>query len=60
MRTITQILIDADKAKTKDELIAFSDEIGMNRTKYLLIELEFAAEHLQELHDKINKIRKYS
>lgn len=46
MRTITEILKDADKAKSRDEVLSLWAEIKPNKYKYILVELQLAVEHI--------------
>ena len=58
MRTITQILIDADKAKSSIELDVLRMEISNNdKRKYPLIQIEFAEEHFKSLYRKLNPVK---
>lgn len=55
MRTITEILKEADEATTLDELVNAKIEIEDNQQNYSIVELEFAAEHLETLTNKLQK-----
>jgi len=46
MRTITQILIDADKAKNLDELSSLWDEICVNINYYTRTQINYCMEHI--------------
>lgn len=61
MRTITEILKDADNAKTHPELEALWREIVENKYEYTLVQLEFAKEHIDKkvvylLEEDTNKV----
>ena len=53
MRTLTEILKDADKATELQALIDLWNEIANNKYKYPLTELWFANEHIRELALKV-------
>ena len=53
MRTITQILIDADNAQNLDELSSLWQEIRSNLTSYPLVEIEFSIEHMKSKGKKL-------
>lgn len=48
-RTISEILIDADKSIGLQSLIDLWNEIAQNKYKYPLVEIRFANEHIREL-----------
>jgi hypothetical protein len=49
VRTITEILKEADSANKLQVLINLWNEIANNKKKYPLVEIWFANEHLREL-----------
>ena len=49
IRTLTEVLKDADKAKDLQVLIGLWNEIARNKFRYPLVELNFANEHIREL-----------
>lgn len=53
IRTLTDILKDADKATELQVLIDLWNEIANNKYKYPLTELWFANEHIRELTLKV-------
>ena len=55
MRTITEILKDADACTDIEELDKYRKEIKENLREYPLVELEFAEEHIKGLVNKIAK-----
>ena len=55
MRTITQILIDADNTQDINELQTLWEEIRSNLEHYPLIQLKFSIEHMQEIAVKLAK-----
>lgn len=52
-RSITEILIEADKADKLSVLNGHWEEIVKNKYKYPLVQIWFAKEHLEELVKKI-------
>ena len=53
-RTLSEVLIDADKATELSELISLWNEIALNKYKYPLTQLWFANEHIRKLVLKSN------
>jgi len=55
VRSLSEILIEADKTESLYELIERWNEIVKNKYQYPLVELQFAQEHLEELSAKLAK-----
>ena len=53
-RSFDEIMKDAEKAKTLDELKMYADEIFNNKKRYSLVCLLFAQEYFVELANKIS------
>ncbi len=53
MRTLSEILIDADNATEREEIKKLGNELFDNKYKYPLVELRFAKEHLESLDQTI-------
>lgn len=53
IRTITEILIQADECKSVVDINYLSQEIMGNKKEYSLVELNFAKEHIKMLTDRI-------
>jgi len=53
IRTLSQILIDADKCKSPACLQSLADELVKNKFQYPLCELTFGLEHILELGEGI-------
>lgn len=53
VRTITEILKDADEAKSMNQLLKLEKELVNNKYKYSLVDLQFAKEHLNGLINNI-------
>lgn len=54
VRTLSEILKDADDAKELNELIELWNEVANNKYKFPLIQIRFANEHIRELALKSN------
>jgi hypothetical protein len=58
MRTLTEILKEADNSKSISELNKLSEELYKNRDKMPLHEVEFGLEHMIDIaHTLINEMK---
>lgn len=53
MRTLSEILIDADKTDKLDRLCELCDELMQNKYSYSILELKYAEEHFSMLAKRL-------
>ena len=54
IRTLSEILIDADNSKDIQSLINLWNELAENKKKYTIVQLNFAREHFSKLSLNVN------